>query len=443
MPSVFLAPDPFQGQFRIPVSDVPANGGQLFFYSNKSSTKLTVYKDSAGTSAHTNPIVLNSDGNVPNNSEIWFQAGQTYTCKFCPSTDTDPPASPYWTRDDLSGINDVAAQTGSEWITGPTPTFVSSTQFSLSGDQTGTFTLGRRLKTTNTGGTVYSVITSVSFSANTTTVNVANDGAGALDSGMSAVYYSIADPANPSISPAEVNRRGANVASAGNGTTNIWGTVGDYVHVTGTNTIAFFSTAPYAGAMRDLVFDGVLSLNSSAAMLLEGNVTTAANDRAHVRADTVSTYSISIRRATGAPTPAALGNGLQAVSSLSLNVSTMTNSLAADVNMSNTANFFDGPSVAQGTNGVWWASGTVTMNDPANQGNYLAKLWDGTTVIASAQTRDAGLNNRVALALSGMIVSPAGNLRISVKEANFSTGAIVFNSTGASKDSTISVMRIG
>src|SRR2546426_953355 len=37
----------------------------------------------------------------------------------------------------------------------------------------------------------------------------------------------------------------------------------------------------------------------------------------------------------------------------------ITNSLGADVALNNTANYFDGPSVAQGTSGTWFASGTV------------------------------------------------------------------------------------
>jgi hypothetical protein len=40
--------------------------------------------------------------------------------------------------------------------------------------------------------------------------------------------------------------------------------------------------------------------------------------------------------------------------------SPVTNSLGADVLLNNTANYFTGPSVAQGTSGTWFASGNVT-----------------------------------------------------------------------------------
>ena len=293
MTTCFLAPDPIQSTQFIPGGNTPANGGQLFFYVAGSSTKQTVYKDNAAAVAWTNPIVLDSGGNLPSGGEVWFPQGQTFKVIFAPSNDTDPPASPYWTKDNLAGTNDVSAQTGVEWISGPTPTIVSTTQFTLAGDQTATFTAGRRVKTTNTGGTVYSTITSSSFGANTTTVNVANDGAGVLDSGLSAVSYGLFDPANPSISAPEVNRKGNAIASSGNGTTNIWASSGDYVHITGTNTIWFFSSAPFAGAEKTLIFDSALQINSSAALAIPGNIniTTAPNDRGIVRADTVSTYT--------------------------------------------------------------------------------------------------------------------------------------------------------
>lgn len=314
MTTCFLAPDPIQSTQFIPGGNTPANGGQLFFYVAGSSTKQTVYKDNAAGTAWSNPIVLDSGGNLPSGGEVWFPTGQTFKVIFAPSTDTDPPTSPYWTKDNLAGMNDTAAATVSEWVSGPAPTYVSGTQFTVTGDQTGTFTAGRRIKTTNTAGTVYSVITQAAFGTSTT-VNVVSD-SGTLDSGLSAVSYGIADPANPSISPQEIYRKGSAVASAGNGTTDVWGVVGDYVHVTGTNAVHSFSTAPYAGARRELIFDGALTLFSSAAMTLPGNtnISTAANDYALVRADTVSTNIVTnYVRASLAPTSSRVKSGTLSV----------------------------------------------------------------------------------------------------------------------------------
>ena len=118
----------------------------------------------------------------------------------------------------------------------------------------------------------------------------------------------------------------------------------------------------------------------------------------------------------------------------------ITNSLGADVALNNTSNYFDGPSVAQGTSGTWFASGTVTVLD-ASLAAFEVKLWDGTTVIASALiSQAAGLNG--AVSLSGFITSPAGNIRISVKDQTTTAGNIKFNASGNSKDSTITAIRI-
>src|SRR6185369_2648136 len=89
-----------------------------------------------------------------------------------------------------SGINDntVAAD---QWVVYQgTPTYVSATSFTLVGDQTQIFQVGRRIKTANTGGTIYSTITASVYGAPNTTVTVANT-SGALDSGLSAVSYGL------------------------------------------------------------------------------------------------------------------------------------------------------------------------------------------------------------------------------------------------------------
>lgn len=124
--------------------------------------------------------------------------------------------------------------------------------------------------------------------------------------------------------------------------------------------------------------------------------------------------------------------------------SQITNSLSGDVSLNNTSNYFDGPSVAQGSTGTWFCSGTVTLLDPSGaQDNMAVKLWDGTTVIAStAVTVGTQANQGCAISLSGYLASPAGNLRISVRDTTTTTGLIKFNFSGNSKDSTITAYRI-
>lgn len=121
----------------------------------------------------------------------------------------------------------------------------------------------------------------------------------------------------------------------------------------------------------------------------------------------------------------------------------ITNSLGADVALNNQANYFDGPSVAQATAGTWFVSGAVTLQDTSIAAAFHIKLWDGTTVIDSAVATSGAANAMTSGHVSGFITTPAGNLRISVKDPTSASGKIIFNVTGSSKDSTITAIRIG
>lgn len=174
----------------------PLSGAKLFTYSAGTSTKKTTYTDDTGGVANSNPIVLNSAGQCP--SGVYGSAG-AYKLVLAPSTDTDPPLSPIWTQDGVAGINDVAASTPDEWIaSGFTPTYISATSFSVAGDQTGTFQIGRRIKATLSGSTRYGRISSSSFGAGITTVVVALD-TGSLDATISSVSYGLISVTNSSL----------------------------------------------------------------------------------------------------------------------------------------------------------------------------------------------------------------------------------------------------
>ena len=176
----------------------PASGYKLFVYTAGTSTKATTYQDAAGVSTNTNPIVLNARGELPYGLYV---AHGTYKLVFTSSTDTDPPGSPIWTRDNLTPINDTASVPAvQEWIAlGVTPTYISSTQFSVPGNLTGTLTVGRRLQTTNSGGTGYHRITASSFGAGVTTVSAAFVTGAAIDAGLSAVNYGLLNSTSESI----------------------------------------------------------------------------------------------------------------------------------------------------------------------------------------------------------------------------------------------------
>lgn len=166
----------------------PYTGAQIFTYASGSTTPQTTYQDSGALSQHTNPIILNSRGEPP--APIWLTEGLTYKLYLTTPTDTNPPVTSVRVIDNVSGINDTTSAQD-EWVaSGSTPTYIGATSFSVSGDQTSTYTIGRRLKSTNSGGTVYSGVSASSFGGGITTVTVVND-SGTLDSGLSAVSLGI------------------------------------------------------------------------------------------------------------------------------------------------------------------------------------------------------------------------------------------------------------
>lgn len=195
------------------INGIPAVGAKLFVYAAGSTTKQNSYTDSTGTVAQSNPIILNARGEPA--SPIWLTAGQSYKFVLSPSTDTDPPTSPIRTIDNVTGVNDTSL-TVDQWISsGLTPTYISSTSFSVPGDQTSPLSYGRRLKITVSSGTVYGTITSSTYSTLTTIV-VSLD-SGAIDAGISQFSYGILTKNESSIPvdviPSKINKLSASVAS--------------------------------------------------------------------------------------------------------------------------------------------------------------------------------------------------------------------------------------
>ncbi|RKP56354.1 tail fiber domain-containing protein [Pararobbsia silviterrae] len=160
---------------------------------------------------------------------------------------------------------DVAAwYAGPEWLNyGLTPTYISTTQFSVAGNQTALYTVGRRVRTFNSGGTVYGTISASVFTS-VTTVTIVPDNSGSLDSGLSEVDVGMLNPAYASLSslpgltlnePANGNStltvnapnstNGAGIEMIGNGTTTpnkylrVWN--GKFYIWNSTNTTALCS----------------------------------------------------------------------------------------------------------------------------------------------------------------------------------------------------------
>jgi len=181
--------------FGTDASGDPLSGYQVFTYAAGSTTKQTAYQDSGGVTPHANPIILDTLGFPP--APIWLTEGEAYKLVVAEPDDTDPPTGSVRTFDGVTGVNDINSSID-QWISsGLTPTYVSGVQFTVPGDQTSAFQVGRRIKSTNSGGTRYSTISSVAYTS-LTTVTVVND-SGLLDAGLSAVFYGLITSANTSL----------------------------------------------------------------------------------------------------------------------------------------------------------------------------------------------------------------------------------------------------
>ena len=175
-------------------SGAPLSGGLLYTYVAGTSTPLATYPTYAdglaGTNPNANPVVLASDGTA----QVWVQAT---AYKLIQQTSG---GATLFTMDNVNVAGGYPTPYPTEWVqetaTGGV-SFVSGTSFTVNGiDATATYHIGRRVRTTNTGGTRYATVTASSFATNTS-VTVQMD-SGTLDAGLSAVYYGWNSYSNPS-----------------------------------------------------------------------------------------------------------------------------------------------------------------------------------------------------------------------------------------------------
>jgi hypothetical protein len=108
--SVYLSPVGGAGAQFFDNSGNVLTGGKLYTYAAGTTTPKATYTSSAGSTFHTNPIVLDAAGRVPGSSEVWLQF-EPY--KFILKTSTDVTLG---TWDNLSGFG--ASESISENFTG-------------------------------------------------------------------------------------------------------------------------------------------------------------------------------------------------------------------------------------------------------------------------------------------------------------------------------------
>lgn len=109
----------------------PLNGGvtvpgaQLFVYDAGTTTKRAIYTTSALSVQHDNPVDADANGRFP---AVWVNPdGGAYKTVLAPAGDTDPPASPFWTEDNIPVLGSAFSEddfTGAltGYASGPTGT---------------------------------------------------------------------------------------------------------------------------------------------------------------------------------------------------------------------------------------------------------------------------------------------------------------------------------
>lgn len=157
-------------------NSVLASGYQLFFYSAGTTTKQNTYPDATITTPNPNPIILNARGEPDNGGtpiDIYFPSGTSYKVVLATDTDTDPPATPVWTVDNVTDANSNV-----EYINSTAATRVNVTTFTVIGDQTATFIVGQRIKLTGGADRYARIATSVFTTLTTLTVVDTKDALG-------------------------------------------------------------------------------------------------------------------------------------------------------------------------------------------------------------------------------------------------------------------------
>jgi len=383
-------------------------GGKIYSYIAGTTTPQATWTDSTQAVANANPIILDSAGRTPN--EVWLQAGVAYKLIL-----TDSNNNTLGTWDNISGVNDVvlSAATVSEWvITNLTPSYISSTSFSVPGNNTATFQPNRRVQIAVTAGIIYGYVETSTFGAGITTVVVQVDST-VIDSGISSVNVGLLDSVHPSY-PQQLLAMNSPVSVASAATTLIGKALSANVIVTGTVTITAFD-AEIAGIIKLVRFDGVLTLTHNATTLIlpgGANITTAAGDQAIFRSLgsgnwECTEYQIKALAPGNVNFATNATNATNVVGSGTISATTTGGAALTPTNATNATNVVGSGTISATTTG----GGALTPTNATNATNATNVVGSGTisatTTGGAALTPTNATNATTAATVSTTIASGA------------------------------------
>jgi hypothetical protein len=178
---------------------------------------------------------------------------------------------------------------------------------------------------------------------------------------------------------------------------------------------------------------GITNLNATGTLAVSGNATLN-----NLNATTFGAGNIS---ATGNVTGGNM-NVTGALRGTATMLSPLNGALASIVSL-NTANYTDVACVVQGTNGTWFAVGTVTFTGGNGLATIAAKLWDGNNTMAAGTFTNSTNGSSGTISLQGFISNPTGNIKISVRDNGSTNSNVQFNQSGTGRDTTVTAIRIG
>ena len=238
----------------------PVSGALVNAYvaGSAGATRQNTYINSgASPVANTNPVVADGFGRV----SIFLDVSLQYEFVV-----TDPTgAITYLSEDYVQIVSNTSASTISQWepTTPLAAVYVSTTSFTLTGNQTTNFSNGTRIKALVTAGTVYGTVISSAYST-FTTITVVLDNSANLDSGLTTVQYGLLSGTNTS-KPVSFGNTPITIASAS--TVDLGSAPTTQVIVSGVNTIGSFGSAPI-GTMRWVRFTGSLTVTYNVSTMI-------------------------------------------------------------------------------------------------------------------------------------------------------------------------------
>ena len=183
-------------------------------------------------------------------------------------------------------------------------------------------------------------------------------------------------------------KTGADIASAT--TTDISGSTGNIIHITGTTTITAWTMT--SGQIQEIIFDGILQLTHHATtnkLLTSANITTAAGDRALYHYDGTTVRMIDYQRLDGT----ALAHVIPVSGSLVYDISTAT----GDQSITGLGGTPTSLSLFGGVTGSSFGGATWGLGNVANQfAMYTGVTWQQSiTAIAIVESGSGDRNTAV------------------------------------------------